>query len=969
MKRIFFALVFFILLQVQTQAACTYTYTIAVAHTACGLNNGVVSISNVAGGTAPYTFVLDNQQTNNTGSFSGVAAGSHIVSISDVNNCVFYLPTVIVNNSTAITNAVVYSLATSCGSNNGAITISTITGGQAPYTYKLNNQPFVTSNVFTNLSAGNYQVQVKDNLGCIYQAPSISIAQSYGMQGVATTSISTACDSSHGEVHINGMIGGTPPFQYNFNNQGFSSTVDFYNLAVGSYTLQVTDSSNCLFNAATVGVNSIDGIQMAYVSHENASCNQQNGKIVIDSIQGGHAPYTYNLNNSSYVNNNSFVQLPAGVYTLQIKDSAGCSFQAPNVFIANNVIGSGVPSISIEAESSLICSNASTRIKIKSMQNQGVTPSYQWYMVVFGNTQIITGANADELLVPPVFNGFSVNGVQFYVKMYSSDDCVVNSEAVSNYVNINVLNNTVSQTTDFSANNTQLTQAPYEVTFTNTSFYQLNRRYVWGFGDGSIYEGVTPPKHVYALPGNYSVSMMVKDLSSGCTDTLFREAYIHINGTSTSCNTNINVFPSDSVTLCYLEKKWLSVSSDAANPTYQWYRNGMLLGGETNDSLLVDEAGAYSVVVYSNQACPVSSPIIHVRMSYVPSTIPEVASSGSIGDCSSPTNLTLNATNGFTNYQWNNGANTQSVTVHEAGLYQVSAQDVFGCVLKSNVIRLNTANIPATDLCMASFDSLANRNRVAWTKNPAWLAATDSFFVYECEKDNSYRLIKKQSKTALGTVLSSSSNPYVRSYDYLLASSDTCGNKVFSEFRRNNIFLQVNAGMGVYRQLSWTAYHDTLPFYYKIYRYTIGSVLCIDSVPSTKLYYIDQTSNDINAQYKVAVFFDEACAIENGNTYAASFSNPAYNNVVAIPMQVSVQEHVGEKELWAYPNPTSNRVTIGCSTFVTGYVLTDLFGNTVMHENVSSTKTIEIDLQSLASGMYQLRVLGGTTKTLLLVKH
>jgi PKD repeat protein len=492
---------------------------------------------------------------------------------------------------------------------------------------------------------------------------------------------------------------------------------------------------------------------------------------------------------------------------------------------------------------------------------------------------------------------------------------------------------------------------------------------VWGFGDGSIYEGVTPPKHVYALPGNYSVSMMVKDLSSGCTDTLFREAYIHINGTSASCNTSINVFPSDSVTLCYLEKKWLSVSSDATNPTYQWYRNGMLLGGETNDSLLVEDAGAYSVVVYSNQACPVSSPIIHVRMSYVPSTVPEVASSGSIGDCSSPTNLTLNATNGFTNYQWNNGANTQSITVHEAGLYQVSAQDVFGCVLKSNLIRLNTASIPATDLCMASFDSLANRNRVAWTKNSAWLAATDSFFVYECEKDNSYRLIKKQSKTALATVLSSSSNPYVRSYDYLLASSDTCGNKVFSEFRRNNIFLQVNAGMGVYRQLSWTAYHDTLPFYYKIYRYTIGSVACIDSVPSTKLYYIDQTSNDINAQYKVAVFFDDACAIENGNTYAASFSNPAYNNVVAIPMQVSVQEHVGEKVLWAYPNPTSNRVTIGCSTFVIGYVLTDLFGKEVMHENVSSSKTIEIDLQSLASGMYQLRVLGGTTKTLLLVKH
>lgn len=951
------------------KASCTYQYTLALAHTSCGASNGVVSITNVSGGTAPYTFTFDNQQTNNTGSFANIAAGSHIASITDATNCVFYLPTIIIHSSTAITNVAVYSLATSCGSNNGAITLSTVTGGQPPYTYKLNTQPYVSTNVFTNLNPGNYMVQVKDNLGCTFQVPTISIAQSYGMQGVATTTISTPCDSANGEVHINGMIGGTPPFLYNFNNQGFSNTTDYYSLSVGSYSLQVLDSSNCLFNAALVGVNSTDGIQMVYTSHENATCNQQNGKIVIDSVVGGHPPYSFNVNNIGFVSATSFNQLSAGVYTLLVNDSMGCSYQAPNEFIANDVIGNGVPSIIIEAEKELICSNASTRIRIKAIEHQGVTPTYQWYMVVFGNTQLISGANSEELLVPPVFNGFSVNGVQFYVKMYSSDNCVVNNEAVSNYVNINVLNNTVDQTTDFSASPTQVSNSPYEVTFTNTSFYQINRSYVWSFGDGSIYEGITPPKHRYALPGNYTVSLFVKDLSSGCTDTLFREGYVQVSGASSNCNDTINVFPSDSVTLCYLEKKWIYVQSDAPNASYQWFKNGMLLGGEVNDSLRVNSEGVYSAVVYSNQACPMPSPNIHVRMSYVPSTIPEVASSGSIGDCSSPTNMILNASTGFSNYRWNTGSNSQSIQVHEAGLYQVTAQDVFGCVLHSNLIRLNSASIPVTNLCMASFDSLANRNRVVWTKNPTWINATDSFFVFDYQNDDTYHIIKKQGKASLGSVLSSSSNPYVKSYDYILASSDTCGNKVFSEQKRNNIFLQVNAGMGVYRQLSWSAYRDTLPFYYKIYRYTVGSVLCIDSVPSNKLYYIDQTSNDINAQYKVAVYFADACTLENGSSYIGSFSNAAYNNVVAIPMQVNIPESSSDAVISCYPNPSATVCTLESSEAFNGYTLFDVYGRTVLQESFAQTKTFVVDLHTLAAGMYHLRLQGVSSNVVRIVKE
>jgi hypothetical protein len=955
-KYIFFLLFCLLVKSSFTEAACQFTYTINIAHTSCGQNNGVIQISNVSGGSAPYSFNLDNQGAVGSGNFTGVAHGSHIMCIIDANNCTFYLPTIIINNSSAITTASIYSLNTSCGSNNGNITIGSVIGGQAPYTYSLNSQGFVTNNVFTNLNPANYIVNVKDNQGCLYQSQAVNIAQSFGMQGVVTTPINTACDSTNGEVHINGMIGGTPPFLYNFNNQGYSSSADYYNLSVGSYSLYVSDSSNCIYHAPDIGVNPTDGINFIFTSHEDANCNQQNGSIVIDSIDGGVAPYTYNLNGAGYTTSNVFTQLAAGVYTLSVKDNAGCAYQAANVFIANNVSSNGTPSITIEAESPLICSNATTKIKIKDIQNQGLTPTYQWYMVVFGNTQLIAGANADELVIPSVFNGFSVNGVQFYVKMFSSDNCVLNNVAISNYVNLNVLNNNVDQTTDFAANVSQLTQAPYEVQFNNTSFYQINRKYTWGFGDGSIYEGVTPPKHVYALPGNYTVSMMVQDLSSGCMDTLIRESYIQIAGSSATCNAAVNIFPSDSIHLCYLEKKWIYTTTTASNPSFQWFKNGMLLGGEVDDSLLVSNDGIYSVVVYESQGCPIMSNNVHVRMSYQPTPIPEISSSGSIGDCSNAANITLTCSSGYSNYKWSTGASTQSITVNRAGLFELNALDVSGCRLSSNLVRLNNASIDVTDVCMVSYDSLANRNRIVWQKNLTQLAATDSFLVYEYLKNHSYRLIKQISKNAISDVLSNSSNPYLKSYPYFLASTDTCGNKVFSEKKRNNIFLQVNAGMGVYRQLSWSAYIDTIPFYYKIYRYTVSSVKCIDSVPSTHPFYIDQTSDNINAQYKVAVYFTDACVIENSTSYIGSFSNTAYNNVVAIPMQVGVQEQEEKLYTRCYPNPTSNELTVESSTNILSISITDIYGRTVQKYDDIHAQSHVLQVESLSNGFYQIHL-------------
>jgi hypothetical protein len=59
-------------------------------------------------------------------------------------------------------------------------------------------------------------------------------------------------------------------------------------------------------------------------STNNPSCEGiSNGKIIVNSVVGGTAPYTYSLNNILYQTSNIFLGLADGTYTLYVKDIIG----------------------------------------------------------------------------------------------------------------------------------------------------------------------------------------------------------------------------------------------------------------------------------------------------------------------------------------------------------------------------------------------------------------------------------------------------------------------------------------------------------------------------------------------------------------------------------------------------------------------------------------------------------------------
>jgi hypothetical protein len=131
-----------------------------------GGSNGSVSNA-VIGGTQPYAYSWSNGST--TQNISNLTAGSYTLTITDANGCT-RISSITLTQPTPIVVTVTKSnyngVNISCnGGSNGVITV-TGTGGISPYTYSLNGGAYQVSNVFSNLTAGNYNVTVRDVNNC-----------------------------------------------------------------------------------------------------------------------------------------------------------------------------------------------------------------------------------------------------------------------------------------------------------------------------------------------------------------------------------------------------------------------------------------------------------------------------------------------------------------------------------------------------------------------------------------------------------------------------------------------------------------------------------------------------------------------------------------------------------------------------------------------------------------------------------
>ena len=325
--------------QVEDANGCTYIESVSVSDVGgpdgfvftkqdarCSGPNGEIHITGIQGGVAPYTYSLNGGAFSAGPVFSGLLPGSYGASVKDNTGCVFS-QTILVGDNPGPQNMQFSVVTANCGQPTGQISVDGVDGGTEPFQYAIDGGSYQSSPAFTGLAGGTYTVSVQDALGCTYQE-TVGVSLSPGPSAMSVQSVPDPCSQGAGSLTVTSVSDGVAPYLYILNGSVSNGTGFFPDLMPGNYTITVEDDNGCQYteNHSVNGAPAVDGFQTQVV---HSSCGQQNGTIIVTTVNGGTSPFQYQLNGGTYQSANKFSALAAGTYQVAVKDFNGCTHTDP----------------------------------------------------------------------------------------------------------------------------------------------------------------------------------------------------------------------------------------------------------------------------------------------------------------------------------------------------------------------------------------------------------------------------------------------------------------------------------------------------------------------------------------------------------------------------------------------------------------------------------------------------------------
>ena len=216
----------------------------------CAGDKDAVFEIEVAGGTMPYSYSLDNQGGPFTAGdaaqtrfvFNNLEGGTHTVYILDANKCT---QEITINMALPVTlNPTIkvdYDCVNNAQANMVIVTIDPSNTDPTQVTYSLdNNGTFQPSNIFTDVAAGPHYMVVRHTNGCEVTTD---------LFDVDAVDPVTLIDVTEQTTDINTITvkasGGFAPYEYSFNGEPFTSSNSYRIYKSGIYKVIVRDKNGC----------------------------------------------------------------------------------------------------------------------------------------------------------------------------------------------------------------------------------------------------------------------------------------------------------------------------------------------------------------------------------------------------------------------------------------------------------------------------------------------------------------------------------------------------------------------------------------------------------------------------------------------------------------------------------------------------------------------------------------------------
>ena len=168
-----------------------------------------------------------------------------------------------------------------------------------------------------------YTVTVVDESGCEGVFPfTVSSPPPFTFDTLVT--MPTCNGGTDGAVTLV-VNGGTPPYEYNWDNAGFGTSNTLTNLSSGNYTVIIRDANDCELTQV-LAVRELELLLDPSVQAiTQPSCFGFNDGAIEIVINNGQPPYTYNFNDGNgFTNANALNNLTAGIYQVNVLDANLC---------------------------------------------------------------------------------------------------------------------------------------------------------------------------------------------------------------------------------------------------------------------------------------------------------------------------------------------------------------------------------------------------------------------------------------------------------------------------------------------------------------------------------------------------------------------------------------------------------------------------------------------------------------------